>query len=220
MAYYAAEGQPEAKDRGEQRAEHVGLDWQTAFQCAPVLLGIKPSNLLIIEPSDIAMAQKLLRNTGVGIRTLFYRPGRKIILFVYRQGMMEEVLRSEGNLEFLKEFGYEDAGLSRILSRLQKRYCQYMAERREFPHELGVLLGYPLADVKGFIRHKGENFLCSGYWKVYANAEEAQKTFQLYDTVRKGLSELTRQGLDLCEAVAYWEQCRMPGAGTVLQAAG
>lgn len=220
MAYNTADRQLEVNGRREWTAEQIALNCQAAFQCAPVLLGIKPSNLLIIEPSNIAMAQQLLRSTGVGIRTLFYSPGRKIILFVYRQGMMEAVLKSEANLAFLQAYGYEDASFSRILSRLQKRYCRYMSERQEFPHELGVLLGYPLEDVKGFIQHKGENFLCSGYWKVYANAEEAQKTFQLYDTVRKGLSELTEQGLNVCEAVAYWEQYRMPGERAVLQAAG
>lgn len=220
MAYHTADRQLEPQSGKEWTAENIRLNCQTAFQCAPVLLGIKPSNLLIIEPSNIAMAQQLLRNAGVGIRTLFYSPGRKIILFVYRQGMMESVLKSEENLEFLKEYGYEDRDFSRILGRLQKRYCRYMSERQEFPHELGVLLGYPLEDVKGFIQHKGENFLCSGYWKVYANAEEAQKTFQLYDTVRKGLTELTEQGLDVCEAVAYWEQYRMPTEAAVLQAAG
>lgn len=220
MAYSAAGGQQENRDKREWTPEHAGLNCQTAFQCAPVLLGIKPSNLLIIEPSKLPMAQQLLRRAGVGIRTLFYSPGRKVILFVYRQGMIEDLLGAEENLEFLKEYGYEDAGFSRILSRLQKRYCRYMSDRREFPHELGVLLGYPLEDVKGFIRHNGENFLCSGYWKVYANAEEAQKTFRLYDTVRKGLSELTERGLDVCEAVAYWEQYRMPAGDPALPAAG
>ena len=70
-----------------------------------------------------------------------------------------------------------------------------------------ALLGYPLADVEGFMENNGENFLCSGYWKVYANAEEAKRTFQLYDKARRGLAELTGQGLEVSEAVREWKNC-------------
>ena len=49
-----------------------------------------------------------------------------------------------------------------------------------FPHEIGVFLGYPLADVKGFIENRGANYLCSGLWKVYCDEQEAQRTFQRY----------------------------------------
>ncbi len=39
------------------------------------------------------------------------------------------------------------------------------------------LLGYPLADVIGFIDHKGRDCKCCGIWKVYCNENEARKVF-------------------------------------------
>ena len=42
----------------------------------------------------------------------------------------------------------------------------------KFPHEIGIFLGYPLADVAGFIRNKGRNCKCIGTWKVYGDAFE------------------------------------------------
>ena len=205
----------------------VCLNCQAAFQCAPVLLGIKPSNLLIIDTRNLPAACRLLQDTRVSIRVLHgsFREGRgekkgKMVLFVYRRELMEPVLRDREAVEVLQSLGYPeledaDAGeasraqreqyLNQILARLQKRYAGYMEKRLPFPHELGVLLGYPLADVKGFMEHNGENFLYSGYWKVYANAEEAKRTFQLYDLVRKGLSELTGRGMEIGEAVRQWE---------------
>ncbi len=48
----------------------------------------------------------------------------------------------------------------------------------EFPHEIGLVLGYPPADVAGFIEHKGAGFVACGGWKAYANPESALQTFQ------------------------------------------
>lgn len=47
----------------------------------------------------------------------------------------------------------------------------------EFPHEIGVFLGYPLNDVLGFIKYHGSNCKGMGDWKVYGDLGEAQKTF-------------------------------------------
>ena len=38
-----------------------------------------------------------------------------------------------------------------------KRFREYKAGKADFPHEMGIFLGYPLGDVKGFIEHHGRN---------------------------------------------------------------
>ena len=43
-----------------------------------------------------------------------------------------------------------------------------------------MFLGYPLADVKGFIRHKGKNFTLCGCWKCYGDPVAAQRRFARY----------------------------------------
>lgn len=49
----------------------------------------------------------------------------------------------------------------------------------EFPHEIGVFLGYPLGDVCGFLRDPDGCILC-GAWKVYENVGEAARTFERF----------------------------------------
>ena len=51
------------------------------------------------------------------------------------------------------------------------------AEAADFPHEIGVFLGYPLEDVVGFIRHRGKCFTCCGCWKSYGDPAAAQQHF-------------------------------------------
>ena len=87
--------------------------------------------------------------------------------------------------EFLRSCGYESFEVASVLVRLRRRYQLYAGISKEFPHELGVLLGYPVGDVQGFIDNRGENSLTSRYWKVYQNPKEAEKIFDLYDRVKE-----------------------------------
>ena len=87
--------------------------------------------------------------------------------------------------EFLRSCGYESFEVASVLVRLRRRYQLYAGISKEFPHELGVLLGYPVGDVQGFIDNRGENSLTSRYWKVYQNPKEAERIFDLYDRVKE-----------------------------------
>ena len=46
-----------------------------------------------------------------------------------------------------------------FLRQLSNRLCL----EHDFPHEIGIFLGYPLEDVVGFIENQGKNYTCSGY---------------------------------------------------------
>ena len=50
----------------------------------------------------------------------------------------------------------------------------------EFPHEIGICLGYPLEDVEGFINHKEEGCKTVGTWKVYGDVEQAEASFRRF----------------------------------------
>ena len=84
-----------------------------------------------------------------------------------------------------------------------KRFREYKAGKADFPHEMGIFLGYPLGDVKGFIEHHGRNCLCSGYWKVYENEEKACETFRLYARVKQIAMDMVRQGMGFGMAEQY-----------------
>ena len=72
----------------------------------------------------------------------------------------------------------------KLLKRLSDRIMMYCGGNVEFPHEIGAFLEYPVEDVRGFLENKGENFLYSGYWKVYHNLSKTLKLFEYFDIVR------------------------------------
>ena len=53
-----------------------------------------------------------------------------------------------------------------------------------FPHEIGVFLGYPVKDVRGFIENEGKRYLMIGYWKVYSDLADARMIFKEYDRAK------------------------------------
>ena len=51
---------------------------------------------------------------------------------------------------------------------------------KDFPHEIGLFLGYPPEDVRGFMEQGSRACKCVGCWKVYGDVEAAQKRFDTF----------------------------------------
>ena len=173
--------------------------------CSPTLAGLKTAGLFNFRFCSEQEAQQTLslwnRNLnpkGVCIRILKMNSCRALI-YVYRRTLLGRLLADERIQAFLAPYGYHGLSDDESLLLLERR----VQACPEFPHEIGVFLGYPLGDVKGFIKHQGKNFLCSGYWKVYQNENRAQETFQLYRAVRDVMLKMLSAGRSLYEISSY-----------------
>mgnify|MGYP005945215475 FL=1 len=158
--------------------------FRVVTQCAPVLKGVKISNLITMKPGGWRKIRAYLKKSRI-ICIPLYADAEKEVLFLYRYEQLERHLKNREVREFLRGCGYESFEVASVLVRLRRRYQLYAGISKEFPHELGVLLGYPVGDVQGFIDNRGENSLTSRYWKVYQNPKEAEKIFDLYDRVKE-----------------------------------
>lgn len=169
------------------------LETQLALQCAPVLLGIKVSNLLILEKEKQQEAVGFFLETELSCQLLSISE-KKVTFLIYREKELAAYLNEHGVKEQMEEFGYGMCRLEEVLAEFAGRYQRYMEAEAEFPHEMGLLLGYPLEDVTGFIRNKGENFLYAGYWKVYANLSAALKRFSDYSRAKEAAVKMIAEG--------------------------
>lgn len=170
---------------------HAYVHMTMAVHCAPFLKGIKDSALLVVKPEEAKVLGKLLCRMNARCKTMV-RNDKKVILLLYRQECMKKCLMRTEVQEFLKQFGYgqletfsEQELVNQVLEHLKHRFIQAYGCRHEFPHEIGIFLDYPMEDVIGFIENSGQNYLMSGYWKVYSNQEQAQRVFQSYDEARE-----------------------------------
>lgn len=189
------------KEDQEQEKELQVLREKVAAQCAPVIFDVKPSNLLILESVDEKQLQHMMKKMDLHCQ-LFYQTNAKTIWFVCRKDRMRMILQNPEIAAFFESKKYRDIqkiSVEQVIDRVGKRFAFHKKGRTEYPHELGLLLGYPLEDVKGFIENEGKSYLCSGYWKVYKNEQEAKKTFFLYRLAKQFAMELVRAHVELWE---------------------
>lgn len=157
-------------------------------QCSPTLAGLKPANLFRHETRDArGLAERVeqwnaqLNARGIQVTVLkACARTHRYLIYVYREARLKEIFARAEVQEFLRGEGYripEDpasgAGCGELLRQLSHRLCC----GDEFPHEIGVFLGYPLEDVVGFIQNRGQNFTCCGCWKAYGDPAAAQRLF-------------------------------------------
>lgn len=150
--------------------------------CSPTLAGIKTGNLFACRFHDKAEMREcvrcwnnLLTKKGLRVLPLRFRNGRALI-YLYRPARLSEDLRHGTAERILKERGYCTDTSEKCVVQLIRRLCEY----EEFPHEIGLFLGYPPEDVCGFIENKAGGCKCAGCWKVYGDADAARKTFAKY----------------------------------------
>ena len=155
-----------------EKMDKKELKTQLALQCAPLLTGIKLSNLLTVTKSNEEDVKDLFRNTEITVHTLYQTKHRTLRLID-------------------------------IFEKLCARYQKYMKEHLSFPHELGLLLGYPVEDVLGFIRNEGRNYLYCGYWKVYGDVDAARITFDRYNQAKEDAIRLISSGMEIHELLLY-----------------
>lgn len=176
---------------------------QLALQCAPVISGIKISNLLTIPAKSLRELPVVLKKTELSFRILY--PGReRLVILIYREAKLREYLSREEVMAFIYKCGYETSDISKIFPVFVKRYMRYMELKQDFPHELGLFLGYPIEDVEGFIKENGKNYLYSGYWKVYKDTELKIRLFKDYERVQTEIVRLLYEGLDIMDIITNY----------------
>ncbi len=177
-----------------EELDQEDLQTQLALQCAPLLTGIKIANLLIVRNRNAKDVFEMFYGTRISVE-LIYRSEEKTMFLLYQKEELEAYLRK--NKETMQLFGYHKIELEEICVELKKRYVSYMEERGSFPHEIGILLGYPPEDVLGFIENEGKNYLYTGYWKVYGNVVEAVALFEAYNEAKEQLIKMISQGIEI-----------------------
>ena len=150
--------------------------------CAPTLAGIKTGSLFACpcesKETVLQAVRQINRRLGSkGLRALPLRfSDKKALIYVYRPENLSTDLADSAAVQLLERFGYNTESCEKCIVRL----AQKLRTQEEFPHEIGLFLGYPPEDVCGFIDNNACGCKCVGCWKVYGDEEAAKKKFALY----------------------------------------
>lgn len=172
--------------------------------CGVTFAGIKAASLFSIKRECARCMGKYIKHfKGRGVNFFILRHTvDRVLLYVYNCAQMEKILSDKDNKEFLGARGYDYDDIGGALKTL-KEHMSY----EEFPHEVGIFLGYPLDDVKGFIAHPNDDVQLVGYWKVYSDAERKKNIFARYDKCTENIVKKLTEGIPLerifCSRGAY-----------------
>ena len=166
--------------------------------CAPTLAAIKTGSLFNCPfenqremTESLRSLNRCLLRKGVTALPLQYRNGRALI-YLCRLGMLEADLRDPQAEAILQENGYPDGAPFQRINHLIHR----LRESTAFPHEIGLFLGYPPVDVRGFM--EGKACKCTGLWKVFESDEaEAQRYFARCRHCTSAYLQRSREGWSL-----------------------
>lgn len=156
--------------------EHV------VMQSSPTLAGIKTGSLfpVQVEKRDEFIMQIRMINACLvpkGARLLPLRISEnRALLYLYRPALLDRDLKDTLARRILSEKNYPVESSCRCIRELARR----LNEDTDFPHEVGLFLGYPSEDVDGFIRNCAQCAKCVGTWKVYGDMERAKRKFRQY----------------------------------------
>lgn len=166
-----------------------------AEQCGAVLMREKPAALFPLKDTEhtFEAAAALLAANGLQVRRLRCEQNRTLLL-VYEPGMLKQTLDQQLPKKALGRIGYPvESGLWAMLEKLEQR----VRDTGGFPHEIGFFLGYPPADVMGFILYSGRRPKHCCMWKVYSDVDRAKTLCGKYMACRHFCSSHIEQGGDL-----------------------
>ena len=166
--------------------------------CAPTLAGLKVGNLFSYRYEDSKELHETIRERNASLNkkgvyfVLVKEENGMALVYVYRRKQLEKILADPEIQSFLMKYGYFAFDIDSCLKVLSRRLLKH-----DFPHDIGVFLGYPLDDIKAFIANKGANCQCIGCWKAYTNIHEAEKTFNLFKKCTRIYCERFFEGTDI-----------------------
>ena len=172
------------------------LEQRLAAFCAPTLLGAKVGSLVCLSQDEFPTlsAQVQIYNAKLGRHGLRFEilreQGGRSLVFVYWTQRLQARLARPAVMQILRPLGYPVGGtLNQMLQVLRIRLMQ-----QHFPHEIGLFLDYPVADVVSFARKGGADWKLCGYWKVYDDVEKAKALFARYDACKERLCRFLAAG--------------------------
>lgn len=156
------------------------------------MVGVKPAELLNIPLTKVGTTNShweeckvcLLLNKSIKLREIRKQNGSAQVFF-YHSTSLNTALCSKANSRFLQELGYPK-------QYSVEGYVDFLVKRlnsNDFPHEIGIFLGYPLKDVLGFMGHSSLKLVKTKGWKIYGNENISNKRYQSFVQARTKVRE-------------------------------
>lgn len=144
------------------------------LKTAAVRRGEKPGELLRLYGSAM-QRQRLVETVALPCLELQSGPGWSLALF-YHPAQLAAFLSRPENYRLLRECGYPAS----FEAEAQLAHLRLSFLREKMPHEIGVFVGYPAKDVRGFMARRPSQPVMRGDWVVFGEAGESLARMRSY----------------------------------------
>ncbi len=184
-------------------------------QAGLVMAGQKPAAIFGFTPRAWKSAGCSREKRGVSARLLavystklapygvclagLARKSDGLMLLAWRPACVADLLAADENRAFLAECGLDDADPRSLMGSLVRRLREYYQGRRAFPHEIGLVLGYPVEDVRAFLADGGRGAKAVGRWRCYGDVDAAARRFEELTALEKRCKRLYLAGVPVTE---------------------
>ena len=172
------------------------LDKYLIEHCSPTLASLKTANLFSMnigaETDFQAQIDRLndgLKSKGIVLMVL-KKEGNRALVYVCRKSYLQEDLNRPGVASFMKKYGYESTDATKQSRHWQKR----LKNIDDFPHEIGLFLGYPLGDVIGFMLMRVRTVNAADAGRYTVTKCQAIKKFAQFEKCRRVYKEMWQKG--------------------------
>ena len=174
------------------------IQLQLAMQCAPLIAGLKMSNLLIIPRESLPALREILEGSDIA-HALLLEKGKKATLLLYCRNQLQQYLARPQILDFLRGQGYDDCSLEWFLASpshpLSESYGKGRSLSPRDGHRSGISAGgcgrlYP--------QFRRAFSLTAATGRFTGNLPEKLRLFRYYENAREHLVRLGIRGQGIC----------------------
>lgn len=187
---------------------------QIFIKCSShTICGIKPANLFTVPLNQFSETEFnnwkiIINNLGLSVCS-FKSQQDTMMFFVYDKNWIKRILNHKNVNQYLNKKGYsENFCAEEYLQELFNRLCS----SSEFPHEVGIFLGYPIEDVIYFEKNQGSRCKYCGYWKSYCNPEQAKKYCRLFKECTQMCTKWFEEGYSVPQIIRKYKKAAKEAA--------
>ena len=172
----------------------MSFDQLMIHYCAPTICNIKPGNIFFVKN------EVFCENTFRQWENLFLTHGllsfairlseTSTAVLVCNKSWVEGILNSPAVQSYL----IEKKCFSSTLLDFVHNFSRKIESEKSFPHEIGIILGYPIDDVIEYEKNEGRNCKYSGCWKSYSNVEYTKSCQCRYKNCSRMCEKLFENG--------------------------
>lgn len=162
-----------------------------AGQIGPTLIGVKPASLINIPSTQCLDLCKACFSAD---HPVSFRAAKRNRCgwqaFIFHKNSLGRVLEDHEIRGFLRHLGYPADSMDSDVS-----WLIHKIRGSEFPHEIGVFLGYPLKDVYGFTGAIQLPYSKTLGWKMYGDTRSSESVYYSFQNARNQVRDILKRTL-------------------------